>query len=158
MDALPVIIDEPLRAPLPGWAYRIVNPTLKFLLRSPLHRPISANMMILIYAGRKSGRRYQVVVTHTELDGKLYTFSNSGWSKNFIGGAPAALRLRGELLRATAVVVDDPALIGRVIRRMADVHGEQIVRRMGLLGDGPDGAARLQMPKGSRLVEFRLAR
>lgn len=114
--------------------------------------------MILIFAGRKTGKRYEVVVTYTEEGGKLYTFSHTSWSKNFIGGAAVALRLRGDLVRATALVVDDLALIGRVIQRMRHNHGEQIVAGMGLIGVGPDGAARLQMPKNSRLVEFTLAR
>ena len=143
---------------MPAWAYPILNPTLKFLLRTPLHGLLSGRAMILIFAGRKSGKRYHVVVVYQDLDGTLYTFSATSWSKNFIGGAPVALRLRGELVRATARVVDDPALIGQVIRHMVSGYGESMVAGMGLIGPGPDGAARLQLPKGSRLVEFTLAR
>jgi hypothetical protein len=153
-----IIIDEPMRAPMPAWAYPILNPTLKFLLRTPLHGILSGGAMILIFAGRKSGKRYEVVVAYQDLDGKLYTFSGTGWSTNFIGGAPVALRLRGMLVRATARVLEDPALIGRVIRHIARGRGEQIATSMGLIGHGPDGVARLQMPKGSRLVEFTLER
>jgi hypothetical protein len=157
MEALPIVTDAPMQAPLPSWAYPILNPALKFFLRSPLHGVVSSSIMILIFEGRKSGRRYDIVVAYQEEGGKLYTFSNTRWSKNFIGGAPVALRLRGKLVRATANVVDDLALIGRVIQCMARERGEQIVVSMGLIGSGPDGAARLQMPKDSRLVEFTLA-
>lgn len=157
MEVLPVVTDAPLQAPMPAWTYRILNPTLKFLLRSPLHSAVSRSMAILILEGRKTGKRYDVVVTYTEEGDKLYTFSNTSWSRNFIGGAPVALRLRGELVRARALVVEDLALIGRVIQRMAHNHGEQIVKGMGLVGTGPDGATRLQMPSNSRLVEFTLA-
>ncbi|MEI7771913.1 MAG: hypothetical protein WCI67_18115 [Chloroflexales bacterium] len=158
MEQLPVITDAPIQAPMPAWAYPILNPTLKFLLRTPLHGLLSGRAMILIFAGRKSGKRYHVVVVYQDLDSTLYTFSATSWSKNFIGGAHVALRLRGELVRATARVVDDPALIGRVIRHMVSGYGESMVAGMGLIGPGPDGAARLQLPKGSRLVEFTLAR
>ena len=158
MDALPILIDAPLPAPLPAWSYPILNPTLKFLLRTPLHGILSGGAMILIFEGRKSGKRYEIVVVYQNLDGTLYTFSATSWSKNFIGGSPVALRLRGELVRATARVVEDPALIGRVIRHMARGRGEQFATKMGLIGAGPDGAPRLQMPKDSRLVEFTLAR
>jgi hypothetical protein len=156
MDVLPIVTDAPLQAPMPAWTYRILNPTLKFLLRSPLHRAVSDNLAILIFDGRKTGKRYDVVVTYQEEGGRLYTFSNTSWSKNFIGGAPVALRLRGALVRARALVVGEPALIGRVIQRMVHNHGEQLVKGMGLIGTGPDGAACLQMPKNSRLVEFTL--
>jgi hypothetical protein len=156
VDALPILTDAPMPSPMPPWTYHIFNPTLKFLLRSPLHRAVSGMTMILIFEGRKTGRRYDIVVVYHEENGKLYTFSNTRWSKNFIGGAPVALRLRGELVRATARVVDDLALIGRVIRRMERERGEQLVVGLGLIGAGPDGTPQLQMPRDSRLVEFTL--
>lgn len=158
METLPVVTDEPVKAPLPAWSYRILNPTLKFLLRSPLHRAMSGGMMLLYFTGRKTGKRYDIVLAYHEEGGKLYTFSSSPWSRNFIGGAPVTLRLRGEMVPATATVVDDLALTGRVIRRMEHERGEKLVTGMGLIGTAPDGTTRLQMPKRSRLIEFTLAR
>ncbi|MBX0331180.1 hypothetical protein K2Z83_26375 [Oscillochloris sp. ZM17-4] len=158
MEESLTMIDEPMRAPMPAWAYPILNPTVKCLLQSPLHGLLSHSSLVLLFKGRKTGKRYEVVVVYHEEGGKLYTFSNTSWSKNFIGGAPVGLRLRGALVCATALVVDDPDLIGRVIRRMAAMRGEPMVANMGLIGYGPDGAAHLQMPKGSRLVEFTLER
>lgn len=158
MEAMPIVTDAPAQAPLPAWAYPILNPILSFLVHSPFSCIMSSSIMILIFEGRKSGKRYSIVVANHEVDGKLYTFSSSNWSKNFIGGTHVGLRLRGKLMRATAKVVDDPVLIGRVIQRMAHERGEQLVVNMGLMGFGPDGTVRLQMPKGSRLVEFTLAR
>lgn len=156
MEQQPIISAEPVKPPLPPWAYGIVNPTMKFLLRSPLHGALSGALLILIFEGRKSGKRYEIPVGYMQEGGKLYTFSHSAWGKNFEGGAPVALRLRGELVRATARVVEDPALIGRLISRMASEQGEQMAERMGLIGHGPDGVARPQMPRGSRLIEFTL--
>ena len=158
MDALPIITDAPMPSPMPAWSYRFFNPALKFLLHSPLHSAVSGMTMILIFAGRKTGRRYDLVVVYHEEGGTLYTFSNTPWSKNFIGGAPVALRLRGALVRATACVVDDLALIGRVIRCIERARGAHLVVGLGLIGAGPDGTPCLQMPKDSRLVEFTLAR
>ncbi len=158
VEPLPITTDTPLQSPLPAWVYPILNPTLKFVLRSPLHILLSSSALILIFVGRKSGTRYHVVVVYHDVGGNLYTFSNTSWSKNFIGGAPVALRLHGTFVRATARVVDDMALIGRVIQRMAHERGEQLVTSMGLIGSGPDGITRLQMPQSSRLVEFTLER
>jgi hypothetical protein len=147
---------EPMKPPLPPWAYGVVNPAMKFLLRSPMHGALSSALMILIFEGRKSGKRYETPVGYLEEDGKLYTFSHAAWGVNFEGGASVALRLRGELVRATANVVHDPALTARLITRMASERGEQMAQQMGLLGPGPDGKPRPQMPKGSRLIEFTL--
>ena len=74
MEPLPIVTDTPLQAPMPAWSYRFLNPTLKFLLRSPFHRVMSYGAMIFIFEGCKTGTRYDVVVTHTEEGGKLYTF------------------------------------------------------------------------------------
>lgn len=156
MEQPQIATAAPVKPPIPAWTYSIVNPTMKFLLRSPLHKPLSASLMILIFEGRKSGKRYEIPVGYSEEGGKLYTFSHSAWSKNFEGGAPVALRLRGRLIRATARIVEDPATIARSIERMVRDHGEQMAERMGLLGRNPDGTARPQMPQGSRLVEFAL--
>ena len=157
METLPVVTDEPVKAPLPAWSYRILNPTLKFLLRSPLQRAMSSGIMLLYFTGRKTGKRYEIVLACHEEGGKLYTFSSSPWSRNFVGGAPVTIRRRGKMVPATATIVDDLALTGRVIRRMEQARGEKLVRGMGLIGAAPDGTTRLQMPKSSRLIEFTLA-
>ncbi len=156
MEEQSLATAEPVQPPMPKWAYGIVNPTMKFLLSSPLHGGLSGMLMVLHFEGRKSGARYSLPVGYLEEGGKLYTFSHSAWGKNFEGGAPVALRLRGERVLATARVVNDPALTARLIERMASKNGEQMAERMGLLGRGPDGATRPQMPKGSRLIEFTL--
>ncbi|MCX7859187.1 MAG: hypothetical protein N2385_03785 [Chloroflexus sp.] len=157
MSDLPVPTDQPMPSPMPAWSYTFFNPAFTVLLRSPFHWLISHMMLILIFTGRKTGKRYEVVVVYHEEGGKLYTFSNTNWSKNFIGGAPVTLILRGNHVPATARVVDDPALIGRVIRRMERERGEWLVTRLNLVGNGPDGKRRLQMPANSRLVEFTLS-
>jgi hypothetical protein len=35
---------------------RLVNPVVRLLLRSPLHRLLSGSLVVLTYQGRKSGR------------------------------------------------------------------------------------------------------
>lgn len=62
METLPVVTDEPVKAPLPAWSYRILNPTLKFLLCSPLQRAMSGGIMLLYFTGRKTGKRYEIVL------------------------------------------------------------------------------------------------
>jgi len=158
MESLPVMTDAIVESPLPAWSYRIVTPALKFLLRSPLHRAASGGTMMLYFVGRKTDKRYDVVVAYFQEGDKLYTFSSSPWSRNFTDGTPVKLRLRGKMVPAAATVVDDLALTGRVIRRMVHERGEKVVTSMGLIGAAPEGTPRLQMPKSSRLLEFTLPR
>lgn len=142
--------------PLPHWAYAVVNPAMMGILRSPVHGALSGSLMVLSFTGRKSGRRYSIPVGYMEEGGKLYVFSHAPWAKNFAGGAPVSVRLRGQERQGTAQIVEDPAVILRFLRRMVSERGEQMAERMGFVERGPDGAARLGRPKGTRFVEITL--
>ncbi len=126
-------VSQPVGPPMPKAFYRVVNPAMTGLLRSPLHGLLSKSLMLLIYEGRKSRKRYIIPVGYVERDNKLYVFTHSAWYKNFIGGAPVALRLRGELVRGTATVVDDLAIIRGVAQQVIAERGEAMADRMGLL-------------------------
>lgn len=147
-------VDESQGPPLPRWAYRIVNPAMKAALRSPLHGLLDRSLMILIFEGRKSGKRYQIPVGYLQENRRLYLFSHSAWANNFRGGAPVAMRLRGRLVRGTARVIDDPALINKVIRRMVNERGEGMAQRMGFLAPAADGTLQPQAPRGTTFIEI----
>lgn len=144
--------EEPQGPPLPKWAYGIVNPTLSTVLRSPLHRLVSESLMMLIFDGRKSGRRYSIPVGYLQEGNRLYVFSHSAWAKNFIGGAPVGVRLRGQLRRGEASMLSDPAEIEKVIRRFGSERGEAMGQRMGFLTPGPDGTLQPTLPKGTYFI------
>ena len=57
--------------PPPAALLRIVNPVLRTVLQSPLHRALSSGLMLLHVTGRKSGRVYLFPVGRYELDGQL---------------------------------------------------------------------------------------
>ncbi|MBC8162465.1 MAG: hypothetical protein H7Z42_14740 [Roseiflexaceae bacterium] len=149
--------EERQGPPMPKWAYNIANPVLMAVLRSPLHRPLSDNLLILIFQGRKSGKRYMIPVGYMQEGSKLFVFSHSAWTKNFIGGAPVAVRLRGELHQGTARVTEDPHVIDTIIGRMISERGEEMAQRMGFLSKDEDGVMRAQAPKGTTYIEIELA-
>lgn len=156
-QVIEIATGERMTPPLPRWAYSIVNPTMKALLRSPMHRLLSHAMMILIFNGRKSGKRYTIPVGYLQEGNKLYLFSHANWAKNFIGGAPVAIRLRGELVRGTARVTHNPVLIDRFVQHMRQERGEAMAQRMGVLKQKPDGSWQTQMPEGTSFIEIELA-
>jgi len=85
------------------------NPFMIWLIRSPFHRLLSKNFMVLIYTGRKSGKTYQVPVNYTHQGNRLVTFSyrERTWWRNLRGGAPVVLRLEGRDVQATSSVLED---------------------------------------------------
>ena len=148
--------EERRGPPLPKWAYSVVNPAMLTVLRSPLHRPLSNNLMVLIFDGRKSGKRYSIPVGYLAEGNKLYLFSHSAWSKNFVGGAPVGVRLRGKLRRGTATVTEDPATIEKIVNRMVSERGEGMAKQMGFITQAADGTQQTHAPKGTTFIEITL--
>jgi deazaflavin-dependent oxidoreductase (nitroreductase family) len=77
--------------------------------RSPLHRLLSRDLLLLTYAGRKSGRPHVVPLSYVEADGRLVLCTRPGvsrWWRNLRPEAPVELRLRGRRCAARAEVLD----------------------------------------------------
>ncbi len=94
--------------------YRLLNPVVRRVLGSPAHGLLGDGVMILTFYGRKSGKRYAVPVGYL-LEGEdivcLTGKSWSNWWRNFAGGAPAVVRLRGRELDCRAEIVEDVAVL-----------------------------------------------
>lgn len=99
------------------------NPMLNWLLRSPLHKLISGNTMLIRYTGRKSGRVFTTPVNYYRLldsgGETLVTFSNPQrvWWRNLRGGAPVTLLLQGRTRQAQAEAIEDPASVEQSLRK-----------------------------------------
>lgn len=101
----PVVQD----APPPRQVIRLVNPLLKALLRSPLHRVMDKNLMLLTVTGRKTGRTYTVPVgRHQMSDGSFVLSAGGNWRHNLRGGADVRVRLDGRERAGRAVLEEDP--------------------------------------------------
>jgi len=101
---------------------KVGNGTMKFLLRSPFHKLVSGNMMLVTVKGRKSGKAYTTPVNYIQDQRVVYVTSlkERTWWKNLRGGSEAVLRLRGQDHRATAEVVeDDPGVTTQMATYLA---------------------------------------
>lgn len=109
----------PGRRPPPKVAYKVINPVLKTLLRSPLHNPISKRLVVLTFKGRKTGREYSTPVGYTQVDNTTVLMTTQApWWKNLRGGAPVRLRLRGQERAAVAEVITDAEAMQASYRQM----------------------------------------
>jgi len=88
---------------------KIGNGTMIFLLRSPFHKLVSGNMMLVTVKGRKSGKAYTTPVNYVQDQHVVYVTSQKErtWWKNLRGRAEAVLRLKGQDIKATGEVVED---------------------------------------------------
>ena len=68
--------------------YRMINPPVRWLLRSPIHGLMSKNTLLLEFQGRKSGRALSTPISYYEAGGVMRGFTDRrfGWWRNLEQG------------------------------------------------------------------------
>ncbi|WP_059015793.1 hypothetical protein [Mycobacterium sp. M26] len=119
-----VILSEP-----PEAVMRVMNPVLKFVLRTPVGAAVK-QFMVLRFTGRKSGRQYTVPVSAHLLDGQLYALANATWKLNFRGGGPAQVSYGGKTTAMRGELIEDPATVAELFHRCAVAYGPKKAEMM----------------------------
>jgi hypothetical protein len=109
----------------------IINPIMRRVLASPLHRPVSKGLMILHVTGRKSGRVYDIVVGRHKIDGRLMVHAGGAWRANLRGGAPLRVTLDGRERAAYAELEEDPDRLAEIVMALLDRIGYRRAVRIG---------------------------
>ncbi len=117
----------------PKALFKVVNPVMRTLLRSRLHRPLSNALVLLTFKGRKSGKVYSTPVAYHADGADLLVFTHSPWYRNLRGGAPVMLQLRGHRVPARATLVEDPDLVFGQVQRILAQIGLRNARRLGIM-------------------------
>lgn len=141
--------SERPKPPLPKAAYKLVNPLLMAVLRSPLHGLMSGSLMILRFTGRKSGKRYSIPVGYLERGRQLFVFSHSAWANNFRQPATVSLRLRGSEIAGAARVIEDRSRVPEIVGMFIAKNGAAMAERMGLAGT-TSGATFIEIALGEQ--------
>lgn len=131
MPAIPQRPPVEDRTP-PRPVLRVVNPLLRALLRSPLHRALSANLMLISVRGRKTGRVYTVPVGRHESGGMFLVSSKGAWRHNLRGGAPVKLTVDGRERAAYAELDEDPDEVAAVFKTLLSRYGRTGPAMLGL--------------------------
>ena len=78
--------------------YRVINPIVKRILRSPLHGVLSENTLLLEFTGRKSGRKLSTPVSYYSTDGVAHCFTRKSfnWWNNLESGEPVYVTIKGK--------------------------------------------------------------
>ncbi len=80
---------------------KLYNPMVIWLLRSPLHRFLDKNTMLITVSGRKSGKLYTLPVSYIRDGETLLVISQKDrtWWKNLQGGAKVTVFVQGHTLQ-----------------------------------------------------------
>ena len=108
-----------------NWIYRVANPVVKLLLRSPLHGIASGNIALLHFRGRKSGREFVTPLSYVREDGTVCLMSAHGtrwWMNLRDEGEPVSLEIARETYTGRARLWDGDSE-ERALPRDAKVYG-----------------------------------
>jgi hypothetical protein len=97
---------------------RAVNVPMRAVLGLPFPTPLSRNLMLISYTGRKTGKPYRQPVSYARDGDTLLTPGGGRWTLNLADGGqprPVKIRLRGRDLPATGELVTDPAEVERLL-------------------------------------------
>ena len=97
----------------------ITNPLVRLVLRSPLHKIMSATVLLFTYHGRKSGKEYTFPVQYVQDNRTIYIVvgmpEKKSWWRNLLTAAPVSLLLTGKRLSGKAEVLDGNADVSEIV-------------------------------------------
>jgi deazaflavin-dependent oxidoreductase (nitroreductase family) len=97
-----------------------VNVPMRAALSLPFATPLSGNLMLIAYTGRKSGKAYRQPVSYVRDGDVLLTPGGGRWTLNLADGRPIRIRLRGRWHPARAELVTDPAEVEQLLGVIAE--------------------------------------
>jgi len=103
-----------------------VTQTMKLVLRSPVHGTVSKTVLLITFAGRKSGKTYTTPVDYSQDGDQVYIFTHANWWKNLRNEAPVTLRIRGRELQGLAepVAEDNKAVAAGLTEHLRKVPSD----------------------------------
>lgn len=117
----------------PDALVRAINPVVRLLLRSPLHRLVDPSVLLLHVTGRKTGRVYHIPVGYAGFDGRLFIVTIAGWRVNLRGGTDVEVTLHGRRRRMHALLDEDPAAVAMAYESVIEYLGwPRATRRLGI--------------------------
>lgn len=109
---------------------RVVNPALRFMLRTPFAGAARRQFMVLTVRGRKTGRQYAIPLSAHVIDNTLYAMTDAGWKHNFRDGATADVLRNGQTTTMRGELITDRTTVADLFHRCAESYGVKRAQRM----------------------------
>ena len=89
--------------------YKVLNPIVKVILKSPLHSLMSGDIVLLNFTGRKSGRTLSTPVSYRVVDDSIHCFTDkvNQWWRNVDNVDSIELVLKRKTLTGKPTVVSN---------------------------------------------------
>ena len=150
-------MEKPLA---PIWVFKLMNPSMKALLQSPLHPLFSGTLMLITYRGHKSGKAFTHPIGYFEWSpDELLSFSSEHWWVNVQDRSPVTLLVKGHWLQGAPTVLREHAAVVESIKEFIRRLGLKPALRLavGLPGDRePTSADFDAIPPGRTIIIFKV--
>ena len=113
---------RPVRVRRRARLMRVINVPMRLILRLPFATPLSGQLMLISFTGRKTGKAYQQPVSYVPDGDTLLTPGGGRWKLNLREGQPIQVRLRGRDVLARPEFIGDVDEVERLLRRMRTVN------------------------------------
>lgn len=108
----------PLRRTWLPRLFKVINVPMRLLLSLPFSTPLSRQLMLLSYTGRKTGKRYRQPVSYVRDGDTLLTPGGGKWKLNLREDQPVRVRLCGRDVQLRPEVIRDVDEVERLLRKM----------------------------------------
>jgi hypothetical protein len=110
--------SRPMRRARQARLMRVINVPMRLLLGLPFPTPLSRQLMLLSFTGRKTGKAYRQPVSYVPDGDTLLTPGGGRWKLNLREDQPIHIRLRGRDVLARPEFIGDADEVERLLRRM----------------------------------------
>lgn len=86
----------------------LLNVPMRVLLQLPFSTPLSRQLMLITFKGRKTGKIYRQPVSYVQQDNTLLTPGGGKWKLNLRESQPVRTHLRGQDVFARPELVKNP--------------------------------------------------
>jgi hypothetical protein len=91
--------------------YKMINPPITLLLKSPIHSVISSNTLVVEFRGRRSRKTMTTPISyhHAEGDGSIHCFTAKAniWWRNLRGVESVRLLIKKQWITVTPEILED---------------------------------------------------
>jgi len=128
-----------------------INPLVRRLATSPLHRAVDSSVLLLHVTGRRTKRLYSIPVGYVAFDERLLIVTQHAWRANLRGGADVEITLGGRRRAMRANLDEAPesvaATCGVVIERCGWPEAR---RRLGISTRSGKAPSAAELVEGAR--------
>ncbi len=140
----------PLSRKIQARVMRVLNIPMRALLGLPFPTPLSGQLMLISFTGRKTGKLYRQPVSYVREGDTLLSPGGGKWKWNLQDGKPVQIRLRGKDMLARPELANDADEIERLLGVMMAANPG--VGAFVGIPKGPDG--RLDRERLEKAVQY----